>query len=79
MSRRQPDDMLPPESWATGMVPINMWYKRYRDNRHPDTRSIAAGSISECWCGQPSGHDWPGKDGGAPHPRNGTEAPWQRP
>jgi hypothetical protein len=21
-----------------------------------------------CWCGQPYGHDWPGKDDGAPHP-----------
>lgn len=25
-----------------------------------------------CWCGEPRGHDWPGKDGQAPHPR---EAP----
>lgn len=22
-----------------------------------------------CWCGEPSGHDWPGKAEGAPHPR----------
>ncbi len=22
-----------------------------------------------CWCGEPYGHDWPGKDAGAPHPR----------
>jgi hypothetical protein len=26
-----------------------------------------------CWCGQPAGHSWPGKSGGAPHPRRGTE------
>lgn len=22
-----------------------------------------------CWCGRHQGHDWPGKDTGAPHPR----------
>ena len=22
-----------------------------------------------CWCGEPNGHDWPGKDEGAPHPK----------
>lgn len=22
-----------------------------------------------CWCGEPNGHDWPGKADGAPHPR----------
>jgi hypothetical protein len=22
-----------------------------------------------CWCGQPNGHTWPGKDKGSPHPR----------
>lgn len=22
-----------------------------------------------CWCGQKLHHDWPGKDEGAPHPR----------
>lgn len=22
-----------------------------------------------CWCGETYGHDWPGKDEGAPHPR----------
>lgn len=24
-----------------------------------------------CWCGEPQGHDWPGKADGAPHPRAG--------
>jgi len=24
---------------------------------------------SGCWCGEPWGHDWPGKEEGAPHPR----------
>lgn len=23
----------------------------------------------DCWCGELLGHDWPGKDDGAPHPR----------
>lgn len=22
-----------------------------------------------CWCGEPTFHDWPGKQDGAPHPR----------
>ena len=22
-----------------------------------------------CWCGRPNGHDWVGRDDGAPHPR----------
>lgn len=24
---------------------------------------------ARCWCGEPGGHDWPGKPGGKPHPR----------
>lgn len=27
------------------------------------------GSLDDCWCGLPNGHDWPGKDRGAKHPR----------
>ncbi len=27
------------------------------------------GSVEDCWCGQPFGHEWPGKAGGAPHPK----------
>lgn len=27
------------------------------------------GDDEHCWCGQPAGHDWAGKAGGAPHPR----------
>jgi hypothetical protein len=26
-------------------------------------------NLGACWCGQENGHDWPGKDDGAPHPR----------
>lgn len=27
------------------------------------------GALGGCWCGAPHGHDWPGRDQGAPHPR----------
>lgn len=27
------------------------------------------GHLGGCWCGEPSGHDWPGRAQGAPHPR----------
>jgi hypothetical protein len=27
------------------------------------------GWLGGCWCGQPQGHDWPGRAEGAPHPR----------
>lgn len=26
-------------------------------------------AMDGCWCGEPNGHDWPGKAEGAPHPR----------
>ena len=28
-----------------------------------------------CWCGGPFGHDWPGQDQGAPHPRKDWDGP----
>ncbi len=31
-----------------------------------------------CWCGEPFGHDWPGKADGAPHPREDRTI-WQDP
>ena len=46
-------------------------HKRRRvkpDDREPSTRKIALGGAA-CWCGEPFGHDWPGKDAGAAHPR----------
>ena len=41
------------------------------DNRAPGTGpdDHPLGAFGECWCGEPVGHDWEGKDGGAPHPR----------
>lgn len=30
--------------------------------------SDTIGGLSTCWCGEPIGHDWPGKKSGAPHP-----------
>jgi hypothetical protein len=44
---------------------------RWRDNREPSTRQTAIGCPGCCWCGDRRGHDWPGKAGGAPHPRGG--------
>jgi hypothetical protein len=43
---------------------------KFRDNRDPDTVK-AEGKMGggDCWCGQRSGHDWPGKSDGKPHPR----------
>lgn len=41
------------------------------DDREPSTRRVALGGPA-CWCGEPWGHPWPGKDDGAPHPRGGT-------
>jgi hypothetical protein len=45
---------------------------RYRDNREPSTipgaRNLRGLEIL-CWCGGAWHHDWPGKDEGAPHPR----------
>jgi hypothetical protein len=59
------------------------WHLTRRDNRHPATR-LGAISGRGCWCGDPNGHDWPGKDEGAPHPRvlpeglRRSPAPWQK-
>jgi hypothetical protein len=51
---------------------------RFADNRDPATtrRPLMVGTPDDkrCWCLQPLGHDWPGKDDGAPHPRD-TEGP----
>ncbi|MEV4974425.1 hypothetical protein [Streptomyces scopuliridis] len=46
--------------------------KAYRDNRAPATRApeTVLGLREICWCGEPSGHDWPGRDDGTPHPRD---------
>lgn len=34
----------------------------------PATVGMPIGT-GDCWCGQSSPHDWPGKADGAPHPR----------
>lgn len=34
----------------------------------PDTAGPTIGG-SDCWCGRPRGHDWLGREDGAPHPR----------
>jgi hypothetical protein len=43
---------------------------RFRDNRDPSIAAgMALGAGDRCWCGEERNHDWPGKDAGAPHPR----------
>lgn len=37
------------------------------------------GWLGGCWCGLPMGHDWPGKDDGAPHPRDMIQALKRKP
>jgi hypothetical protein len=50
---------------------------RFRDNREPSTKGtpLFDRATRRCWCGVPWPHDWPGKDDGAPHPRNTPEDP----
>lgn len=47
--------------------------QQFADNRDPATipRPLMVGTPDDlrCWCLKPLGHDWPGKDDGAPHPR----------
>ncbi|MER5754372.1 hypothetical protein [Streptomyces sp. NPDC002088] len=31
------------------------------------------GELARCWCGEPSNHDWPGREDGAPHPKEEGE------
>jgi hypothetical protein len=47
------------------------------DNRVPGTRpgDDPLGVLGGCWCGEPFGHDWAGKAGGAPHPRQAQDPP----
>lgn len=54
------------------------WRRRsFRDNREPSTtrRPLMLGTPDDvrCWCGEPLDHPWPGKDDGAPHPRDTQE------
>lgn len=36
--------------------------------KSPQTFPVIA--MKGCWCGEPGFHSWPGKEQGAPHPRN---------
>lgn len=51
----------------------------FRDNRQPATkrRPLMLGTPDDlrCWCHEPAGHDWPGKNNGQPHPRATKERP----
>lgn len=37
--------------------------------RRREVPIASTGSMHYCWCGEPMGHDWPGRDEGLPHPR----------
>ena len=39
------------------------------DLQRRETALEPIGMWDRCWCGEPVGHDWPGSDSGAPHPR----------
>jgi hypothetical protein len=43
---------------------------------HAGHRTVHAsdtkGDMAHCWCGEPVGHDWPGKASGLAHPKEGT-------
>ncbi|MEV7422848.1 hypothetical protein [Streptomyces sp. NPDC091212] len=49
-------------------------YRRQADraDRVQTPASDPLGTSARCWCGEPYGHDWPGRADGAPHPRDGT-------
>lgn len=53
----------------TAAVAVRYWTASKRDNRDPATRDAVLAELDRCWCGDPSGHGWPGKADGAPHPR----------
>lgn len=67
-------DLGSPTPWArTSHSAMNA---RVARGEAPDERSRrlqresgSLGGGGGCWCGDPWGHDWPGKDDGAPHPR----------
>ena len=42
------------------------------ENKDPASyqRVLGSGGGGGCWCGADYGHPWPGKDEGAPHPRD---------
>jgi hypothetical protein len=61
--RHKPDPLAP-------VVPACIISGQCRRGHHTGE----AGCMSKpqqmpCWCGEPYGHDWPGKDERAPHPR----------
>lgn len=48
------------------------WKARQRaagQRRRPEVDLGPVLGGADCWCGAPYGHDWPGRDDGAPHPR----------
>jgi len=58
-------------------MPKNMnWGRAHQSKKNNQDRQNGEGLIGlpiaagGCWCGEELDHDWPGKDDGAPHPRD---------
>jgi hypothetical protein len=51
-------------------------YRGTRPTPHGGSQTVrpteTLGTLDLCWCGEPKGHDWPGKRIGAKHPKEGT-------
>lgn len=47
--------------------------QRLRRGGHQGVTERGIIALDGCWCGEPLGHTWPGKDKGAPHPRGGDD------
>jgi hypothetical protein len=66
-------------AWHPTLASIEAKPDRPQDRRRPVTdtqrredalsEAGAIGSFTECYCGRPHPHDWPGKAAGTPHPR----------
>jgi hypothetical protein len=52
-------------------------FDRFPARPRPGWRGVGPGetiAADGCWCGERQGHDWPGRDEGAPHPGTAHEA-----
>lgn len=49
-------------------------FRRRRKNGRGTGEGLSVIATPGCWCGGSFGHDWPGKEDGAPHPRQETTA-----
>lgn len=63
------EDDVEPDTYGGG-------YRGVRAAPHGGQATVSErdliGSDEDCWCGRPAGHDWPGKDKGRKHPKEGN-------